>query len=135
MKYLFLLRDGNNDGPPGLDTAEGQELFGAWRQVLNAMRAEGVLVDCGPLTGIGSATTVRVRDGQVLLADGPAAELKEQVGGYTLVDCRDLDDALAWAARVPTALAGSVEVRPVIDTAGGPKTPAATAAGVRATTG
>lgn len=120
MKYLFLLRDGNNDGPAGPDTPQGAELYAAWRPVLEAMRAEGVLIDCGPLTGVGSATTVRVRDGQVLLADGPAAELKEQVGGYTLVECESLDEALAWAARVPTAWHGSVEVRPVIDTSRGP---------------
>ena len=59
----------------------------------------------------------------MLLADGPAAELKEQVGGYTLIECAALEDALAWAARVPTALVGSVEVRPVIDTTGGPTVP------------
>ncbi len=125
MKYLFLLRDGNNDGPPGLDTPEGAELYTGWRSVLDAMRAEGVLVDCGPLTGVVSATTVRVREGQVLVADGPAAELKEQVGGYTLVECASWDQALAWAARIPTATTGSVEVRPVIDTS--PRPGAATA--------
>ena len=132
MKYLFLLRDGNDDGPPALDTPEGAELYAGWRTVLDAMRAAGVLVDCGPLTGVASATTVRVRQGEVLLADGPAAELKEQVGGYTLVECAGLDEALQWAARVPTAATGSVEVRPVIDTSGGPAPVGADAGSARA---
>jgi hypothetical protein len=57
---------------------------------------------------------VRVRDGEALLTDGPAAEIKEQFGGYTLVECADLDEALRWAATVPTARNGSVEVRPVV---------------------
>jgi hypothetical protein len=57
---------------------------------------------------------VRVRDGQTLLTDGPAAELREQVGGYTLLECSDLDEALKWAAILPTARTGTVEVRPVI---------------------
>jgi hypothetical protein len=63
--------------------------------------------------GLG-ATTVRVRDGQTLLTDGPAAELKEQVGGYTLMECADLDEAIKWAASLPAAAAASVEIRPVL---------------------
>ena len=116
MKYMLLLRDGNDDGPPAADTPEGAELFAAWRPVLQAMREEGVLIDCAPLTGVAAATTVRVRNGDTLIADGPAAELKEQVGGYTLIEVAGLDEALEWAARIPTAAVGSVEVRPVIDT-------------------
>jgi hypothetical protein len=57
-----------------------------------------------------------VRKGQIMLTDGPAAELKEQVGGYTLVECADLDEALTYAAMIPAAKSGSVEVRPVITT-------------------
>lgn len=59
------------------------------------------------------ATTVRVRDGEVLLTDGPAAELKEQIGGYTIIECADLDEAIKWAAMIPAANEASVEVRPV----------------------
>ena len=61
---------------------------------------------------------MRVRDGETLLTDGPAAEIKEQFGGYTLVECADLDEALRWAATVPTALDGAVEVRPVVQIPG-----------------
>jgi hypothetical protein len=80
------------------------------------MAAAGVLIECAPLRPASSATTVRVRDDETILTDGPAAEIKEQVGGYTLVECSDLDEALKWAATIPTAKIGSVEVRSVIDT-------------------
>ena len=78
-----------------------------------------MLVDCAPLTATSAATTVRVRDGQVLLTDGPAAELREQVGGYTIIDCPDLDDALKWAAAMPAARDSSVEVRAIVEVGGG----------------
>ena len=62
-----------------------------------------------------TATTLRVRDGERMLTDGPYAETKEQLGGYYALECKDLDEALAWAARIPEAATGAVEVRPVID--------------------
>ena len=61
-----------------------------------------------------TATTVRVRDGQRLVTDGPFAETKEQLGGFYMLDCKDLDEALAWAARIPEAKTGTIEVRPVM---------------------
>jgi hypothetical protein len=73
-----------------------------------------VLLECAPLQAASLATTVRVREGETLLTDGPAAEIKEQVGGYTLLEREDLDKALRWAATIPTAKIGSVEVRPVL---------------------
>ena len=65
-----------------------------------------MLIDCAPLQPAAAATTVRVRDGETLLTDGPAAEIKEQFGGYTLIECADLDEALKWAATLPAALDG-----------------------------
>ena len=62
-----------------------------------------------------TATTVRVRDGERMLTDGPYAETKEQIGGYYVLECKDLDDALSWAARIPEAKSGAIEVRPVMD--------------------
>ena len=62
-----------------------------------------------------TATTVRVRDGRTLTTDGPFAETKEQLGGYYLVDCKNLDEAIQWAAKIPHASISSVEVRPVVD--------------------
>jgi hypothetical protein len=80
------------------------------------MADAGVLIDCAPLQPSAASTTVRVRGGETLLTDGPAAEIKEQFGGFTLIDCADLDEALKWASRIPTAQDGSVEVRPVVQT-------------------
>ena len=71
---------------------------------------------CAPLQPPSASTTVRVRGGETLLTDGPAAEIKEQFGGFTLIECDGLDEALKWAQRIPTARDGSVEVRPVVNT-------------------
>jgi hypothetical protein len=89
-------------------------MYAEYSAALGAMAQAGVLLECTPLQGASLATTVRVRDGRPSITDGPAAELKEQVGGYTLVECDDLDQALHFAAMLPAAKAGSVEVRPVI---------------------
>jgi hypothetical protein len=78
------------------------------------MAEAGVLIDCAPLKPPATATTLRIRDGETLLTDGPAAEIKEQFGGFTLVECADLDEALKWAATLPTAFDGSIEIRPVV---------------------
>ncbi len=117
MKYLFLLQTAD-DGPPAPGSPEAAQMFTDYQVALQEMARAGVLLDCAPLQGASLATTVRVRDGQTMLTDGPAAELKEQVGGYTLVDCADLDQALHFAAMLPAATAGAVEVRAVIDTGG-----------------
>jgi hypothetical protein len=82
------------------------------------MADAGVLIDCAALQPAASTTTVRIRDGKTLFTDGPAAEIKEQLGGYTLVDCANLDEALKWAATVPAARRGSVEVRPIAEMSG-----------------
>lgn len=113
MKYMFLLYvPGENRPAPG--SPEARKLLEEYMAVDAAMAEAGVLIDCAPLQGPASATSVRVRDGQTLLTDGPAAEIKELLGGYTIVECADLDEALRWAARSPAALVGTVEVRPII---------------------
>jgi hypothetical protein len=89
-------------------------MFQSWDAATGAMAKAGVLIDGAPLEPPSSATTLQVRDGETLLTDGPAAEIKEQFGGYTLVECADLDEALKWAATLPPALDGSIEVRPVL---------------------
>ena len=113
MKYLFLLYADAPMPEPG--TPEARKLLEDWTGAEQAMAEAGVLIDCAPLQPPSAATTVQVRDGQTLLTDGPAAEIKEQFGGYTLIECTDLDEALKWAATIPTASDGSVEVRPVIE--------------------
>jgi hypothetical protein len=117
VKYLFLLQSAD-DGPPPAGSPEAAQMYADHQLALQEMAGAGVLLDCAPLQGASVATTVRVRDGKPVISDGPAAELKEQVGGYTLVDCADLDQALHFAARLPAATAGSVEVRAVIETGG-----------------
>ena len=113
MKYLFLLYGPDRPFPqPG--TSEFQEMLEAWTTATEAMAKAGVLIDCAPLQPGSASTTVQVRDGQTLLTDGPAAEIKEHFGGYTLVECTDLDEALKWAATLPAASDRAVEVRPVI---------------------
>lgn len=116
MKYLFLLNRAAGEDLPEPGTPEAAAMMGAWRTAVDAMAAAGVLIDCAPLESVTTATTVRVRDGETLLTDGPAAELKEQVGGYTLAECADLDEAVKWAATLPAARTASIEIRPVVDT-------------------
>jgi len=116
MKYLFLLYgpDGSQAGLPEPGSSEHREMFEKWSTATQAMAQAGVLIDCAPLQPASATTTVRVRDGQTILTDGPAAEIKEQFGGFTLVECADLDEALTWAATLPSATEGSVEVRPLV---------------------
>jgi len=112
VKYMFLLYANKPLPEPG--TGEAQQLLAAWTSATSQMAEAGVLIDCGPLQPPSASTTVSVRDGETLLTDGPAAEIKEHFGGFTLIECADLDEALKWAARVPTASDGRVEVRPLV---------------------
>jgi hypothetical protein len=90
-------------------------VFAAHGEFGEAARAAGVFVDGDGLQPVATATTVRVRDGERLLTDGPYAETKEQLGGYYLLDCKDLDEALNWAAQIPEAKTGAIEVRPIMN--------------------
>jgi len=114
MRYLCLLV-----GEPGMDepvpgSPEFMQMLSDYQSATQAMATAGVLVDSGPLQPPSAATTLRVRDGEALLTDGPFAELKEQIGGYYVLDCADLDEALRWAATVPAASFGCIEVRPLM---------------------
>ena len=95
------------------------EQMGAVMDAYNAFgdeaRAAGVMAGGEGLEPTSSATTVRVRDGERVLSDGPFAETKEQLGGFYLLDCDSLDEAIEWAAKIPGAATGSVEVRPVMN--------------------
>ena len=90
-------------------------IMAAYEAFGRAAAEAGVLVGGEGLQPTSTATTVRVRDNETLTTDGPFAETREQLGGYYLLDCSDLDDAIGWAARIPDAASGSVEVRPVMD--------------------
>ncbi len=80
-----------------------------------SIRKSGHCIASEALQSVETATTVRVRNGRTAVTDGPFAETKEQLGGYYLLDCKDLDEALGWAAKIPGAQQGAVEVRPVMD--------------------
>jgi hypothetical protein len=112
MKYMFLLYVPDRPSPEA-GTEGYREMFEAYANATRAMAEAGVLIESAPLAPAATATTLRVRDGETLLTDGPAAEIKEQLGGYTFVDCASLDEALKWAATLPTAREGTIEVRPV----------------------
>jgi hypothetical protein len=84
-----------------------------WGEFAQEISASGVLISNSGLAPVANATTVRVRKGKTLITDGPFAETHEQLGGYFLVECEDLDEAIRWAEKIPTAKYGSIEIRPV----------------------
>ncbi len=99
---------------PPADEASRQAWMGSWMAYIGAMRQSGVAVNGHGLQPPHTATTVRIRSEKRQVQDGPFADTKEMLGGYYVIEVRDLDEALAWAARCPAALTGSVEVRPVM---------------------
>ena len=114
MQYIMLDYVGEA-GWPQLTPAEQQRWLGAYKAYLEAMQKAGVLKQGLGLKPSSTATTVRVVDGKTQLLDGPYADTKEQLGGFHVIEAADLDAALAWAARSPTALHGIVEVRPLME--------------------
>ena len=114
MRYLLIIY--NDESRWANATPEDvQQVMAAYNAFGDAAREAGVMIGGEGLQPTGTATTVRVRDNETLATDGPFAETREQLGGYYLLDCRDLDDAIGWAARIPDAATGSIEVRPVMD--------------------
>jgi len=112
MKYI-LMDYVNESGWPQLTRSEQQHWLGAYRAYMEAMTRAGVLKSSNGLEPTSAATTVRVASGKTQVLDGPYADSKEQLGGFHIIEVADLDAAIAWAARSPTALHGIVEVRPV----------------------
>ena len=114
MKYLLTIY-GDESGAAQATPEDGARMMAEYGAFGEAAQAAGVLLGGEGLQPTSTATTVRVRDGEALFTDGPFAETREQLGGYYLLDCRDLDEASSWAAKIPDAAAGAVEVRPVMD--------------------
>ena len=114
MKYMLLMY-ANQLNPPQLTPEEQSAEQRAWFAYMQEAKAAGVLVDNNGLAPVSRATTVRVRAGKTLTTDGPFAETHEQLAGFSLLECKDLDDAIAWAARIPMAGYGSIEIRPLWD--------------------
>ena len=112
MKYMLLIYH-DEQAWDGLTEAERQRIYGEYRQFTEQIKASGQHLAGTQLQPISAATSVRMRDADRLVTDGPFAETKEQLGGYYLIDAKDLDEALAVAARIPSARTGTIEVRPV----------------------
>lgn len=116
MKYAILIFDENTANPdPNPDPAAFGTVMEEYNAFTKAITDAGVYVGGEALQPNPTATTVRVRDGETMVTDGPFIESKEALGGFYLLDCKDLDEALAWAAKCPGSWYGSVEVRPVVD--------------------
>ena len=112
MQYMLLIY--NSDDWQDLSPEQQQEIGGAYFAFTEELQAAGKMVAGDALQPTSTATSVRVRDGETLTTDGPFAETKEVLGGYYLIDVESLDEALAWAAKIPGAAYGTIEVRPVV---------------------
>ncbi|PYN94333.1 MAG: hypothetical protein DMD91_28195 [Candidatus Rokuibacteriota bacterium] len=112
MKYMLLIC---RDEPAWekLDVTERQQIYAEMRELSDELAARGQYLGGFPLQPSSSATSVRVRDGKPIVIDGPFAETREQLGGYMIIDVKDLDEAIAIAARIPLARTSTIEVRPV----------------------
>ncbi|APR74734.1 PhnB protein [Minicystis rosea] len=113
MQYMILIYDDESVWA-NMPEAQSGQLFGEYRTYTEEMAKAGVLRSGDALKPVATATTVRVREGKTLTTDGPFAETKEQLGGYYLIDVPNLEEALKWAAKCPSAKIGSIEVRPVM---------------------
>lgn len=116
MKYMLLIYGDES----AWTNDERKECYVESAQLCHKLSEEGVFLSANPLQLVASATSVRVRDGKRFVTDGPFAETREQLGGYYLVDAKDLDEAIAIAARIPGAKKGTVEVRPLLEIPGLP---------------
>ncbi|WP_086931111.1 YciI family protein [Agarilytica rhodophyticola] len=112
MQYMLLIYSAESQEPIP-ETPEFGEYIQAYRDFTQEVKDKGVFVAGDALQNVSTATTVRVREDGIQTTDGPFAETKETLGGYYLLDCKDLDEAMLWAAKIPTAKHGSIEIRPV----------------------
>ena len=112
MRYLLMICT-DESWLGAMSPQEGAEMLAGYGAFGEEMARRGVLQGGERLRPTSDATTVRVQDGKVLTSDGPFAETKEQIGGYYLVDCKDLDEAIEVASKIPGARHGAVEVRPI----------------------
>jgi hypothetical protein len=116
MKYMLLIYQDEN----GLSESERAECYEESAQFATQLSKSGQYLDAGPLHPTSTATSVRVRDNKKLVTDGPFAETREQLGGYFLIEAKDLDEAIGIAERIPAGRWGTVEIRPVMEIEGLP---------------
>jgi hypothetical protein len=116
MKYMLLIYSDENAWTQN----EMEQCYTDSVQLTQELHADGRYLGAAPLHSVAMATSVRVRDGKKLVTDGPFAETREQLGGYFLIEAKDLDEAIEIAERIPSARKGTVEIRPVVELAGKP---------------
>jgi hypothetical protein len=114
MRYLCLIYD-NEKSWPTMPKEEADKMMGEYFEFTEGIKTSGHYVGGEALQPTQTATTVRVRSGKVSMTDGPFAETKEQLGGYYLINAKDLNDAIQVAAKIPSARIGSVEIRPIME--------------------
>jgi hypothetical protein len=114
MRYMMLVY--STEGPDGLAPAEAERIRAGHERVIQAAKQKKILIGAEPLAHASTATTVRVQSGTVLVTDGPFADTKEHLAGYYIMDCENLDEAIEWAAKIPTEChgrQGCIEIRPM----------------------
>ncbi len=112
MQYLLLIYDDEKVWE-AMPKEQSDAMFGAYMQFTKDVKASGHFVAGDALQPVHTATTVRVRDGKLTTTDGPFAETREQLGGYYLIEAKDLDEAVKIAAKIPSVTVGSIEIRPI----------------------
>ena len=111
MKYMLMVYMDEK----AMNATEREHCYVESTQLCHDLTAKGQFVAASPLHPVSSATSVRLREGKRLVTDGPFAETREQLGGYYIVDVKNLDEAIAIAARIPPAKKGTIEVRPILE--------------------
>jgi hypothetical protein len=117
MKYMLLVYMNEQ----AMTEPERQQCYTESARLTRDLHAAGQYVAAAPLQPISAATSVRVREGRSIVTDGPFAETREQLGGFYIVDAKNLDEAIAVAARIPPAAKGTIEIRPIMEIPGLPE--------------
>jgi len=121
MKYLLLIYHDEQRWNE-LTEAERQQIYVEYRALRSELQSHGTFLDGSQLQPVTTATSIRVREGKELVTDGPFAETHEQLGGYFLIDAKNLDEAMSVAKRIPSARMGTIEVRPLSESPASPPT-------------
>ena len=118
MKYMLLIYHDEKDWT-GMSEAERQEIYGEYRQLIGELSSRGQYLAGDQLQLAATASSVRVRAGKQFVTDGPFAETREQIGGFFMIEAKDLEQATSIAARIPSARMGVIEIRPVVEESAG----------------
>ncbi len=114
MKYALLIYAAEKNWAEKSEEERGR-IYAEYMNYTIELKKSGRMLSCEPLDPTSTATTIRVRDGKAMTTDGPFADTKEQLGGIYVVDVNDLNEAIAWASKIPDARTGSIEIRPLMN--------------------